>query len=221
MNDIQGIKATFHRRDFYTGVKRHYEKRVINPLMAHDDANMTLYVDESEREFLDVLPQESVMLDTVDVGAYLASLIFPGGMICDDCMLPLRECKCENWHGTDGDDEEPGTNDYLGDADPRTHGVDAPEYVDDTDTHPAAICPVCGHEMEWEHYDDEEDCDIFRCLTDDCPVGDDVAFPRKDGEPTVYSYAPHGAVAYDVDTPEGAAAAHRADMMRVADPNEY
>lgn len=26
------------------------------------------------------------MLDTVDVGAYLASLIFPGGMICDDCV---------------------------------------------------------------------------------------------------------------------------------------
>jgi hypothetical protein len=44
---------------------------------------------------------------------------------------------------------------------------------------------------------------------------------QNDGEPTVYSYAPHGAVAYDVDTPEGAAAAHRADMMRVADPNEY
>lgn len=36
---------------------------------------------------------------------------------------------------------------------------------------------------------------------------------RADHQPDVYSYAPDGSLAYDVDTPEGAAAAHRADMM--------
>lgn len=42
------------------------------------------------------------------------------------------------------------------------------------------------------------------------PATDGAANPA---ETSVYSFAPDGSVAYDVDTPEGAAAAHRADMM--------
>ena len=38
---------------------------------------------------------------------------------------------------------------------------------------------------------------------------------------SVYSYAPDGCVAYDVDTPEGAASAHRADTMAFPYRNAY
>jgi hypothetical protein len=44
---------------------------------------------------------------------------------------------------------------------------------------------------------------------------------RWPAERDVYSYAPDGCVAYDVDTPEGAASAHRADTMAFPYRNAY
>lgn len=39
------------------------------------------------------------------------------------------------------------------------------------------------------------------------------ALARRSLGLSAYSYAPEGSAAYDVDTPEGAAAAHRADLL--------
>jgi len=54
-------------------------------------------------------------------------------------------------------------------------------------------------------------------LLDECGRCWETAALRSEGQaecgPSVYDYAPAGSLAYDVDTPEGAAAAHRADLM--------
>jgi hypothetical protein len=88
--------------------------------------------------------------------------------------------------------------------------------------HDMARCDECG---KWGKLGDvmcyrpDQDRDAGVICSSHFSIDADAK--RYNDLPDVYSYAPNGCTAYDVDTPEGSVAAHRADMMSMPRGSEY